>query len=918
MFHDRFNSSAIACFLCFAGCAHFDYALPNTYLDVQLPPIDSEQSSYARAVSESQPYRVVGHSASNNRTLATIWAIQADGTSTSRGSLLPTADGHSSQALAVNDRGDVAGFETTKEGAHRAVLWRVGERVNLHEQLQNSPAMQGQTLISSKALFVDPLGNVAGEVLTAKKKRLLFYLQDESSEIYALENSGEETDVIQFDAVNKRGVAVVQSADNFPQAMTFNLIDAKANSIPLIPVGEAKQYSVSRAFDQNNSGHIVGETKQNNGATRAFLSVKGRYLNLGTLAGAQDSSAYGLNNKAKIVGKSRFADGRDRAFIWVPGYEIRALKTLASVFEFRELNSAFDINDADVVVGDGALMNRKIAFALIPGVSKERQLVSCLVQAPETVRQFDEVSVSILCTNSSNQTVSSFSVEAVIPPNSEVVAVSKQGGNLPPTSEAPNGRLQWSKQSLSPTEKVEYQFSILPLKSGRITFNGIVSVPNTETNEFLSFTFTKVEKAKTEKRLKLIGPPNCSSNAVGSVLDFEVLPLGFEPVDVSLEMGGEKIAKDTQAPFAFALENLSQGIHCVSVVATSSSGEEISSDPKCALVREKNEELITFRPVELSAGEHEASKVLSINQLGDAVGYVRNKSSETRAALWFADEENESAARRPTILPTEIFCDPGQGSNSIARDINSSGMIVGVCGPTWKQKSFLWNNGRFRPIKLEGQELRVKGINDSGQIVGNLGGTASQSSAFVGKFTANGVFTLQDLPGLGQDAFASAQAVNEFGVVIGNSHDLQSHAIVWKKGAPKALYGDGVVSRSIDISDSARPFVVGEFSTETNKHAFMWSESSGFTDIHNKRLGVSSGAHGINRYGQVVGSYSTKNNKEKRRAFLKTCSDTYDLNSLIPKDSGWILREAVGINAKGQIVGNGTHKGVEKAFVLVR
>ena len=79
---------------------------------------------------------------------------------------MPTADGHSSQALAVNDRGDVAGFETTKEGAHRAVLWRVGERVNLHEQLQNSPAMQGQTLVSSKALFVDPLGNVAGEAVS--------------------------------------------------------------------------------------------------------------------------------------------------------------------------------------------------------------------------------------------------------------------------------------------------------------------------------------------------------------------------------------------------------------------------------------------------------------------------------------------------------------------------------------------------------------------------------------------------------------------------------------------------------------------------------------------------------------------------------------------------------------------------------
>jgi probable HAF family extracellular repeat protein len=41
-----------------------------------------------------------------------------------------------------------------------------------------------------------------------------------------------------------------------------------------------------------------------------------------------------------------------------------------------------------------------------------------------------------------------------------------------------------------------------------------------------------------------------------------------------------------------------------------------------------------------------------------------------------------------------------------------------------------------------------------------------------------------------------------------------------------------------------------------------------------------------------------------------------DLNKLIPTGSGWVLTEADGINASGQIIGMGTHSGQEHAFLL--
>jgi probable HAF family extracellular repeat protein len=41
-----------------------------------------------------------------------------------------------------------------------------------------------------------------------------------------------------------------------------------------------------------------------------------------------------------------------------------------------------------------------------------------------------------------------------------------------------------------------------------------------------------------------------------------------------------------------------------------------------------------------------------------------------------------------------------------------------------------------------------------------------------------------------------------------------------------------------------------------------------------------------------------------------------DLNKLIPTGSGWVLTEADGINASGQIIGMGTHSGQEHGYLL--
>jgi probable HAF family extracellular repeat protein len=57
-------------------------------------------------------------------------------------------------------------------------------------------------------------------------------------------------------------------------------------------------------------------------------------------------------------------------------------------------------------------------------------------------------------------------------------------------------------------------------------------------------------------------------------------------------------------------------------------------------------------------------------------------------------------------------------------------------------------------------------------------------------------------------------------------------------------------------------------------------------------------AYAINEADQVVGESNT-------RAFLIEKGSIYDLNALIPANSGWTLSIAYSINISGQIVGTG-------------
>ena len=126
----------------------------------------------------------------------------------------------------------------------------------------------------------------------------------------------------------------------------------------------------------------------------------------------------------------------------------------------------------------------------------------------------------------------------------------------------------------------------------------------------------------------------------------------------------------------------------------------------------------------------------------------------------------------------------------------------------------------------------------------------------------------------------------------------------------------GEFSQAYAINASGQITGTGYVSGDTGAHAFIYANGK-MTDI-GKLTGFYATGFSINSAGVVVGTADVKSSSEYMvyHAFVYSGSKVTDLNSLIPRNTGWVLEQANGINDSGSIVGYGTIKGNEHAFLL--
>jgi len=278
----------------------------------------------------------------------------------------------------------------------------------------------------------------------------------------------------------------------------------------------------------------------------------------------------------------------------------------------------------------------------------------------------------------------------------------------------------------------------------------------------------------------------------------------------------------------------------------------------------------------------------------------------------------------------------GDGYNSLARGVNTNGVVVGlsttlVADPNamimsfglpyaFQTRAFRWKNGHIQDLgTLGGLDAMALGVNESGQIFGNSY-TSSDPSPVCGNpdfgfdSLTTGAFLWQNgkMTNLGSlgGTCTNAITINNRGQVVGYSFlagDAVFHPFLWERGKLVDLGtlggNQGVAQRLNEAGD-----IAGWESLAGNEdviHATLWSHGQ-ITDLGAIEPDQCSVPFAINSRKQVVGFVSPNcdfiNEDSPLSAFLwEPGQPMVDLNTLISPSLGIQLRNAVNINDRGEM-----------------
>jgi probable HAF family extracellular repeat protein len=273
------------------------------------------------------------------------------------------------------------------------------------------------------------------------------------------------------------------------------------------------------------------------------------------------------------------------------------------------------------------------------------------------------------------------------------------------------------------------------------------------------------------------------------------------------------------------------------------------------------------------------------------------------------------------------------GNESVAYAINDAGDVVGFASNTipdslnvdmfafgaTQTHAFLWKDGAIHDLgTLGGPDSIAFNVNERGQIAGDsftsfIGNSVSAIPNAVPFLWENG--KMINLGGFG-GTYGAENDLNNRGQVVGFSFitgDIGFHPFLWSEGKLFDLgtFG-GTDGEAIWLNDAGDVVGYAEFPIpcpgcdsfgQEVFHAALWKHGE-IIDIGPVEGDRCSAADGINSRGQVVGGsgicFGAVN------AFLwEESGPAVDLNALVPVSSPLHLKEAISINDRGEITGNG-------------
>ena len=270
---------------------------------------------------------------------------------------------------------------------------------------------------------------------------------------------------------------------------------------------------------------------------------------------------------------------------------------------------------------------------------------------------------------------------------------------------------------------------------------------------------------------------------------------------------------------------------------------------------------------------------------------------------------------------------------AVAFGLNDLDQVVGASGPTptpqapllGQNRAVLWEEGSAKVLNpLPGDtDSEAYAINRPGLIAG------TSFNFSVDPWTKTAVYwykgKISALPVLDGTIYPSPNAVNDWGQIVGLSLSgdlVYSRAVLWST-FPKAsvmdlgtLGGDG--SGAYDINECGQ--IVGDAQTVLGDwHPVLWNGMD-IIELQIPDQDQAGYASCINNFGQIVGGSGPEglsgSDLHKMHALLWEDGRMINLQTQIPANSGWKLRQATGINDQGQITGFGQYNGKNRVFLL--
>jgi probable HAF family extracellular repeat protein len=299
----------------------------------------------------------------------------------------------------------------------------------------------------------------------------------------------------------------------------------------------------------------------------------------------------------------------------------------------------------------------------------------------------------------------------------------------------------------------------------------------------------------------------------------------------------------------------------------------------------------------------------SINNKGQIVGYAYEYSNQIAC----------------------LFDPTGRGFNkrlaysSVAYSINNNGQIVGINAAV-NEACLFDSTGNYATKMLGtlgGIESCARSVNNNGRIVG----WSDNAYGFTRgcRFDSTGGGANQDLFALlsGYYYKSVANCVNNYNKIVGWMDDRYENqrACLFNTGAPNQSLGtlNGFSSASVAnfINDNGQ--IIGYAANNSGyTRACFFNPDNSALNINLGTLGGNySEALAISNNGQIVGnSYDIFGQRHACLFDPTGLGNNTDLNSLIDPSANWVLKYAYSTNDSGWIVGQGTHNGYERAFLL--